>query len=98
MPAIQSGQIDGKPGAYRLRWYDPEGKRHAKQPFASKSEARTWFRQHVEPVLRGEEPAKPDMTLSAFVRVYLERHAADVRPRTIATLTERLRHAERTFG
>lgn len=28
----------------------------------------------------------------------MERHAANVRPRTIATLRERLSHAERAFG
>jgi hypothetical protein len=41
---------------------------------------------------------RPDLTLSEFVPVYLERHGANVRPRTIATLTERLRVAERRFG
>ncbi len=38
------------------------------------------------------------MTLSEFVQVYLERHGVTVRPRTVTTLTERLRHAEREFG
>jgi hypothetical protein len=35
------------------------------------------------------------MTLSEFVQVYLERHGVTVRPRTVTTVKERLRHAER---
>jgi integrase len=38
------------------------------------------------------------LTLAELVDLYLERHAATVRPRTIATLTERLRHATAAFG
>lgn len=98
MPAQQSGSIDGKPGNYRLRWIKPDGGRGSKTGFATKSEARAHFREHVEPLLRGEAPAKPDMTFGAFVALYLERHAADVRPRTITTLRERLGHASGTFG
>ncbi len=97
MPATQKGQIDGKPGRYRLRWYQ-DGKRHAKMPFASKTDARAWFREHVEPALNGDTLGRPDVTFSAFVALYLERHASHVRPRTIATLRERLRHAEHAFG
>ena len=99
MPAIQRGQVDKiAPGRYRLRYYDRDGKRHAKQPFGSKSAGWSWYREHVEPELRGEPAPLPELTFSAFVALYLERHSADVRPRTIATLTERLRHAERRFG
>jgi integrase len=99
MPATQRGQVDRiGPGRYRLRYYDRDGKRHAKQPFSSKSAAWAWFREHVEPELRGHPAPLPELTLSAFVTLYLERHAADVRARTIHTLTERLRHAEHRFG
>ena len=66
--------------------------------FKSKSAAWAYFRDHVEPELSGEIPTKPDLTLSEFVVMYLERHSANVRPRTIGILTERLRHAERSFG
>jgi Phage integrase, N-terminal SAM-like domain len=38
------------------------------------------------------------LTLAELVDLYLERHAATVRPRTIDTLRERLRHAVRAFG
>ena len=40
----------------------------------------------------------PELTLSEFVGLYLERHGATVRLRTLATLRERMRHAERAFG
>jgi integrase len=52
----------------------------------------------IEPQLLGEPIAMPDITLSEFVPLYLERHAASVRPRTIVTLRERLPHATRAFG
>lgn len=98
MPSIQRGQVDKiSPGKYRLRWY-AEGKRVSKQPFKSKSAAWTYYREKVEPQLEGNPARKPEMTFSEFVGLYLERHAADVRPRTVATLRERLRHAERRFG
>lgn len=97
MPATQQGQIDGKPGRYRLRWYE-DGQRRTKQPFASKSDARKWYRENVEPVLNGEPAAKPDLALSGFIPIYLERHGRDVRKRTVDTLRERLGHAEREFG
>ena len=87
MPSIQRGQVDRiKPGHWRLRWYDLDGKRHSKQPFKSRSAAWTWYREEVESQLTGEPAAKAELTLSEFAELYLERHAAAVRPRTIATL------------
>lgn len=98
MPAAQRGQVDKiERGKWRLRWYAADGKRHSKQPFPSKSAAWHFYREHVEPQFSG--PPKPaDLTLSEFVPIFLERHAVGVRSRTIATLKERLRHAERSFG
>jgi integrase len=81
-----------------LRYYDAQGVRQRKSPFPSKSAALTYYRGVIELGLRGEPAAKPDLTFAEFVALYIGRHAADVRPRTIATLTERLRHAERRFG
>src|SRR5215216_3892566 len=46
----------------------------------------------------GSNSRKADMTLSEFVPMYLARHAVGVRPRTIATLRDRLQHATRAFG
>lgn len=97
MPAEQQGQIDGKPGSYRLRWYEGGKRQTTKLRFQSKTDARKWFRQHVEPRLNGE-PVTKELTLSEFVPVYLTRHGLDVRERTIKTLRERLAHAEKRFG
>ena len=40
----------------------------------------------------------PELTLQGLVELYLERHAAVVRARTVASLRERLRHAVVAFG
>jgi hypothetical protein len=56
------------------------------------------YRDVIEPQLRGESIPLPQLTLAELVEVYLERHAATVRPRTIGALRERLRHAVRAFG
>jgi hypothetical protein len=98
MPATQRGQLDKLPsGRWRLRWYDQEGERRSKS-FPSKSAAARYFRDVIERGLRGEPVPLPELTLAEFVPLYLERHAASVRPRTITTLRERLRHAVRAFG
>jgi integrase len=99
VPAIQRGQAYRLgPNRWGLRYRDGEGVRHRVSPFQSKSAVLTHFREFIEPQLRGEPAPRPELTLSEFVALYLERHATDVRPRTIATLRERLRHAERRFG
>jgi integrase len=98
MPAIQRGQAYRLgPNRWGLRWYDAEGRRRRKSPFPSKSAALAHYRDVIEPELRGEI-VMPELTLSELVELYLERHAAVVRPRTIQTLRERLRHAESAFG
>jgi integrase len=99
MPPTQQGQVYklGK-GRYGLRWYDADGVRRRKSPFPSQSAARAHYRDVIEPVLRGEPAPAPEVDLAVFVELYVERHAAHVRSRTIATLRERLRHATRAFG
>jgi site-specific recombinase XerD len=99
MPATQRGSAYklGR-GRYGLRYYDAEGKRRRKSPFPSKSTALKYFRDHIEPELWGESAPLPELTLAEFVDLYLQRHGATVRPRTIATLAERLRHAVRAYG
>jgi integrase len=52
----------------------------------------------IEPELRGDPAPTPELTLTELVDLYLERHAASVRARTIATLRERLAHATAAFG
>jgi hypothetical protein len=51
--------------------------------------------QHEIPVVG--IPA-PELTLSEFVELYLERHAASVRAWTISELRKRLRYAVTAFG
>ncbi len=99
MPPTQRGQAYKlSSGKWGLRYYDGEGNRQRKSPFASKSAALTHFRDVIEPRLRGDAPPAPDLTLAPFIALWLDRHAATVRPRTISTLRERLGHAERAFG
>ena len=99
MPPTQRGQAYKlAPGKWGLRFYDIDGNRRRKSPFPSKSAALTHYRDVIEPQLRGEPAPVPELTLAEFIEVYLERHAASVRPRTISTLRDRLRHAERAFG
>ncbi|HKF79557.1 MAG TPA: hypothetical protein VKB17_01885, partial [Thermoleophilaceae bacterium] len=66
--------------------------------FDSKSAALAHYRDVIEPELRGDPVPAPDLTLAELVEVYLERHAATVRPRTIEVLRERLAYAVRAFG
>src|SRR5829696_5533958 len=99
MPAIQTGQAYRLgPNRWGLRYYNAEGKRKRKSPFPSKSAAIAHYRNVIEPQLRGEPISAPELTLAELVELYLERHAAAVRPRTIATLRDRLRHAVAAFG
>jgi integrase len=99
MPATQRGQAYRLgPNRWGLRYYDAAGNRRRKSPFPSKSAALAHYRDVIEPQLRGDPVSLPSLTLREFIPLYLERHAASVRPRTIVTLGERLPHAIRAFG
>ncbi|UGS34243.1 tyrosine-type recombinase/integrase [Capillimicrobium parvum] len=99
MPATQRGQAYRLgPNRWGLRCYAADGARRRKSPFPTKSAALAYFRDVIEPQLRGAPAPVADVTLSEFIDVYLTRHAAAVRPRTVATLRDRLHHAERAFG
>jgi integrase len=99
MPPTQRGQAYRLgPNRWGLRYYAAAGKRRRKSPFPSRSAALAHYRDVIEPELRGEAPAAPELTLAAFCELYLERHVGSVRPRTIATLRERLSHALAAFG
>src|SRR5213080_2432302 len=99
MPATQRGQAYKLgPHKWGLRYYDTAGKRQRKSPFPSKSAALAHYREYIEPQLRGEAAPARDLTLCAFIPLYLERHGATVRPRTVQTLSERLRHADIAVG
>jgi integrase len=98
MPAAQRGSVRKlSSGRYQLRYYDAEGERQTGGSFPTRSEAFAYFRDMIEPRLRGSAPL-PDLTLAEFVEVYLDRHAVTVRPRTIRVLRERLRYATRAYG
>ena len=99
MPAVQRGH------AYRvgtrrwgLRYRDQEGKRRRVSPFPTRSAALDHYRDVILPKLRGETAPLPDLTLSEFVDLYLDRHAAVVRAGTIRVLRERLGYATRAYG
>jgi integrase len=99
MPPTQQGQAYRlAPGRWGLRYYDAAGVRRRQSPFPSKSAALKHYRDVIEPQLRGEPAALPELTLAELVELYLQRHGASVRSRTIATLRERLAHAVRAFG
>src|SRR5436190_15722247 len=99
MPAIQRGQpYRLGPNRWGLRYYNADGKRHRKSPFPSRSAVLAHYRDVIEPQLRGEPVPMPELTLSEFVPMYLERHAAGVRPRTIDALRWRLGVATEAFG
>ncbi len=99
MPAIQRGQAYRLgPNRWGLRYYDVNGVRRRKSPFPSKSAALVHYRGVIEPQLRGEPAHLPEVTLAEVVPLYLERHSASVRPKTIEVLRERLGYAVRAFG
>jgi hypothetical protein len=99
MPPTQRGQAYKlAPGRWGLRYYDAGGARRRKSPFPTKSAALLHYRDVIEPELRGDPTPLPDLTLGELVELYLERHAASVRPRTIEVLRERLGYAVRAFG
>lgn len=99
MPPMATGQpYRLAPNRWGLRYRDADGVRRRQSPFPSKSAALRWYRDVIEPQLRGEPAPMPELTLSALVELYLQRHAAGVRSRTIVTLRERLVLAERVFG
>jgi integrase len=99
MPPTQRGQAYRlAPGKWGLRYYDNAGERRRKSPFPTKSAALQHYRDHIEPVLRGEPAPTPELTLNDLVALYLERHAPSVRPRTISDLRKRLAYATRPFG
>jgi integrase len=98
MPQMQRGSVRRLPsGKIQLRYYDEHGGRRTAGVFQSRSAAFAHYRDVIEPRLRGEEPM-PELTLDELVAVYLDRHAANRRARTIAGLRERLRHATRAYG
>jgi len=99
LPATQRGQAYRLgPNRWGLRYYDGDGARRRKSPFDSKSAALRHYHDVIEPQLLGQLVPVPELTLGEFVPTYLERHAASVRPRTVADLRKRLAYAKKAFG
>jgi integrase len=98
MPPFQRGSVRKlASGKHQLRYYDNEGERQTAGSFPTKSAAFAHYRDVIEPKLHGEE-REPESTLSEFVDLYLERHAAGARTRTIRSLRQRLAYATRDYG
>jgi integrase len=99
MPATQRGSVRKLPsGKHQVRYYDANGERQSGGVFATRSGAWKHYREVIEPQLRGEPVQLLDLTLAEFAEVYLERHAAVVRGRTVKILRERLGYAARVYG
>lgn len=90
------GSVFGDPGNYGIRW--PEnGSRPQQTGFATKTEAREWFRENVKPRLRRRGPSA-QITVDAFCEDYLDRWGADVAERTRDSVAEWLTPARERFG
>ena len=77
MPAETRGSVFQTPAGWGIRW--PEnGKRPQKTGFRTKTEARRWFADNVEPRLRPGGPSS-EITFDAFCEIFLERHGATSR-------------------
>jgi hypothetical protein len=106
MPAEQRGWAERlKSGQWILRYRDNDGRLQRARSstgavlrFKSKTLALNHYRDVIAPHLRGDAPAKRELTLAEFVPVFLERHGVGVRKRTIDTLRDRLRHPIAAFG
>jgi hypothetical protein len=99
MPATQRGHARRLPsGKWQLRYYDAEGERRTGGSFPSKSAAFQHYRDVIEPRLNGEPEPNPKLTLAELAELYLERHAAVVRPRTTGTVPVRRCAEERLLS
>jgi hypothetical protein len=99
MPQVQRGSAYKIAGSrWGLRYYDATGARRRKTPFPSKSAALRYYRDFIEPGRNGGVVKAPCKTLAEFVPIFLERHGATVRERTIKTLKYRLGYAVKAFG
>lgn len=102
MPSVQRGVVDKCGRTWRARWYDDQGKRHARGGFATKSEAREFAdakTREVAALRRGDLSAvrRREMpTLNELCDEYLGQHTAEAN--TLATLRARLVPARAKFG
>jgi integrase len=96
MPAETRGSVYKTRTGYGIRW-QKNGRREHRSGFATRTEARRWFTDHVAPRLRRGAPSA-DLTYDAFCEVFLERHGPTVTAATRRTLVERLAPSRAVFG
>ncbi len=96
MPAEQRGSAYRTRGGWGVRWYE-RGRRRFRSGFTSKTAALACFRDEIAPRL-GLSTASPDLTFAEFAERFLAAHAAEVDPRTIRSLRERLARPLAEFG
>jgi integrase len=99
MPATQRGHARRLPsGKWQLRYYDNDDVRRTGGVFQSKTAALDHYRDVIEPRLRGEPGAAPDLTLRELADIYQQRHAQLRSPATIRTLRHRLKRPLDAYG
>src|SRR5262245_50144227 len=98
MPAVQRGSAYKLGRRWGLRYRDNDGSRRRLSPFPSRSAALQHYRDVIEPALRGEPEQLPDLTVTAFLDLFLDRHGATITARSKDSLVERLGPARKQFG
>jgi integrase len=96
MPAEQRGSAYRTRTGWGVRWYE-NSRRRFRSGFTSKTAALAYFRDEIAPRL-GAGQVRPDLTFAEFAERFLAAHAAEVDPRTIRTLSERLVRPLAQFG
>ena len=99
MPSKQRGSVVKRGRTWQARWYDENGRRHARGGFETKTAADEWLDPKVKEVSalrRGDLPT-PDKvpTVNELVLGYLATHEVD--PATTKKLFYELGHATRAF-
>ena len=91
-----SGSVFKTRDGFGIRW--PEnGKRPQKTGFRTKTEARRWFAENVEPRLGRGGPSN-DITYDAFCEIFLIGTGPRSPPPRCVTLADRLAHSRSRFG
>ena len=96
MPREPQGSVFKTRTGYGIRWQHA-GRREQRSGFATRTEARRWFAEHVAPRLRRGAPSA-ELTYDGFCEVFLERHGTTVAAVTRRTLEERLTPSRAVFG
>lgn len=97
MPARQRGSAYRRKSGWAVRWYEG-GRRRARGRFSSKQEALDYFSEQIAPRLGLAFSQEPSPSMAEFAERFLAAYAAEVDPRTVRTLRERLRRPLAAFG